>query len=372
MMSTTHQDYQDSSSSNGASAQTPLTSGSPPSSSVLIPDALADNGASAAATFDGSSNGNGNAARTAAFARGQASRETHAALPTLHDPSFLMGIKAEQDAEASASTQSVPAPPSTASSSKHGAGSSSTAKDSGKKKRRQMVACTSSPSPGVVQAPTDLGDGFQVTRVGCGESAATRQTSLPVSTAANAPRRTSSECRCRCHVRRGHTADSEALCRCTDTYIKSKPKLSRTGKLIEQAKVLYGDGELPSPLPSPTETEASMKSYMGAPPSQQQALTSSADARLAGSESARAFADHLIQVYFHVGRVVACTSAFPDSHIAPQMFHRNQSPVVQWDVFEREFNTASRNVRLLSPPLRCLTSVMMVRRLVPCRATKSR
>ncbi|KAM0745962.1 hypothetical protein T439DRAFT_145979 [Meredithblackwellia eburnea MCA 4105] len=76
--------------------------------------------------------------------------------------------------------------------------------------------------------------------------------------------------------------------KCTTEYVKTKPKAVRSGKLIQQAKMLYGDADINNlPLP-PGPSSGSNYQEIIMPPGQ---------ARLVNSELTLVLTDHLVEVY---------------------------------------------------------------------------
>ncbi|KAM0745958.1 hypothetical protein T439DRAFT_330158 [Meredithblackwellia eburnea MCA 4105] len=128
--------------------------------------------------------------------------------------------------------------------------------------------------------------------------------------------------------------------RCTDTYIKTKPKVVRSGKLIQQAKILYGDGNEQSTRTfikseSPSATTAAGRSSQSPPSS---SLIRATDARFFNQELARSIANHLIQVF--------------RAHV------HEQCAVVDLDHFQRNWDSAGHVAENMTPTGECVALVM--------------
>ncbi|BGP15169.1 hypothetical protein JCM10213v2_003126 [Rhodosporidiobolus nylandii] len=147
---------------------------------------------------------------------------------------------------------------------------------------------------------------------------------------------------------------------CTDTYVKSKPKVVRGGKLIQQAKLLYGEGGAPSAsstIPHPADSPLAATSSPASPidPSsiedlrrasvgslQQQAVVlSKADGQLMGSQLQLDVAEQLTRTYFSV--------------IHPQC------PLVDQELFMQAFNAAGRDARNMGAGNECLALTLQAR-----------
>ncbi|GAA5923652.1 hypothetical protein JCM3775_000461 [Rhodotorula graminis] len=129
---------------------------------------------------------------------------------------------------------------------------------------------------------------------------------------------------------------------CTDTYVKNKPKVVRGGKLINQAKALYGDnGQSPgvtSP-PSPVKNEYELQED----PRRLSASTASINAtspsaRLASLSLGHDLGDHLVRVFFDV--------------------FQPQCPLVDTMLFLQAWENAGRVTENLSPANECLALVI--------------
>ncbi|GAA5970594.1 hypothetical protein JCM11641_007363 [Rhodosporidiobolus odoratus] len=137
---------------------------------------------------------------------------------------------------------------------------------------------------------------------------------------------------------------------CTDTYVKSKPKVARGGKLITAAKLLYGDGasqqaSMPSGLPGPlVAPDASpgdgisvselIRDSSGSENQTLARLPDRREERLMSSQVQRDIAEQLIRTYF-------------------SMLHP-QCPLVDQAMFMQAFDAAGRVAENMSPANECL------------------
>ncbi|KAM0788978.1 hypothetical protein ACM66B_003050 [Microbotryomycetes sp. NB124-2] len=121
--------------------------------------------------------------------------------------------------------------------------------------------------------------------------------------------------------------------KCTDTYVRSKPKVVRSGKLIQQAKKLYGAGELAAQQAADSRMHngAGDLESLGAAAS---IVSQTENSHLAGSQISQALEDHLISTYSTV--------------------FQGQCYVIDWDVFTRNWDEAGRQCERLSPTVQCL------------------
>lgn len=144
---------------------------------------------------------------------------------------------------------------------------------------------------------------------------------------------------CFCHPRRLPHAPAPA-----DTYIANKPRVVRSGKLIQKAKELYGDHEgitdsdTPGPGPVRSATPQSARPPSPSPPQTQQVMRA-AEARFVSAELAKSVADHLVQNYFSV-------------------VHQ-QCHIVDAPTFQRVWDAAGRDSDRLNPTNECLALVIM-------------
>ncbi|BGP39142.1 hypothetical protein JCM10449v2_003080 [Rhodotorula kratochvilovae] len=131
---------------------------------------------------------------------------------------------------------------------------------------------------------------------------------------------------------------------CTDTYVKNKPKVVRGGKLINQAKALYGDNGGMSPSltspPSPVKPEYDLAedprrlSLSAASPLDPR----SPSTRLASMSLNHDLGDHLIRTFF-------------------DMF-QPQCPLVDVSLFLPAWENAGRMLENLSPANECMALVI--------------
>ncbi|GAA6016164.1 hypothetical protein JCM10207_004468 [Rhodosporidiobolus poonsookiae] len=136
---------------------------------------------------------------------------------------------------------------------------------------------------------------------------------------------------------------------CTDDYVKNKPKVVRGGKLISQAKALYGEGlnqsptppvstALPIPPPPPEQVEEIRRASSGSVGYGQAPTILPAEGRLMSTHINQDISDHLIQLYFRV-------------------LHQ-QCPQVDKDLFMRAYEAADRRIENLGPGNECLAMAM--------------
>ncbi|GAA6054141.1 hypothetical protein JCM3770_003216 [Rhodotorula araucariae] len=132
---------------------------------------------------------------------------------------------------------------------------------------------------------------------------------------------------------------------CTDTYVKNKPKVARGGKLINQAKALYGDNggmstsSMTSP-PSPVKLEHDLAddprrlSLSAASPLGPR----SPSTRLASMTFTHDLGDHLVRTFFDV--------------------FQPQCPLVDVSLFLPAWENAGRTLENLSPTNECMALVV--------------
>ncbi|GAA5910710.1 hypothetical protein JCM5296_006820 [Sporobolomyces johnsonii] len=131
---------------------------------------------------------------------------------------------------------------------------------------------------------------------------------------------------------------------CTDTYVKNKPKTVRSGKLIAQAKLLFGENAARPSGPGPGGTAADLAVPSPAetvrPPStlRQDVVLAPAQSRLVNSQVSREIGDHLIRTFFAV--------------------FQPQCPLVDQELFEGAWTLAGRVSENLSPANECLAAVI--------------
>ncbi|GAA5952491.1 hypothetical protein JCM21900_005327 [Sporobolomyces salmonicolor] len=120
--------------------------------------------------------------------------------------------------------------------------------------------------------------------------------------------------------------------RCTLVYVEQKSRKTRQGRLISQAKLLYGDADTPSTsLYKATVSE----------------LPYAIEGRRAKKDEwvhlqlARVLSTHLLEVYEHIVH--------------------GQIPVVDFDYFKRELGQVAGNVDALQPDMRCLSHAWAAR-----------
>ncbi|GAA5897114.1 hypothetical protein JCM6882_001796 [Rhodosporidiobolus microsporus] len=139
---------------------------------------------------------------------------------------------------------------------------------------------------------------------------------------------------------------------CTDSYVKNRPKVVRSGKLIAQAKLLYGD---PGSSASPT-------GHNGAPISPDSAVGGDApspieDVRRASSASA----GHVVAVKPAEGRLMGSQM---NHDVAEKLTHtflthlHPQCPLFDQDAFMQAFEAAGRVAENMTPANECLALVM--------------
>lgn len=134
--------------------------------------------------------------------------------------------------------------------------------------------------------------------------------------------------------------------KCTDSYVKTKPRVVRSGKLIEKAKILYGDGEVDQAVRrSPTATASPIDADIlnGSGPfefvsSVSNQLVPTGDSRLVKAQLAHSVSDHLIQAYH-------------------DLIH-TQCPIVDWAHFQVNYDASGRRAEAMSPTGECLCLVM--------------
>ncbi|KAK4055520.1 hypothetical protein OIV83_000066 [Microbotryomycetes sp. JL201] len=138
-------------------------------------------------------------------------------------------------------------------------------------------------------------------------------------------------------VRRTVASRPRRALKCTDTYVRSKPKVVRSGKLIQQAKKLYGAGELAAQQAADSRMHngGSDLDSLGAAASM---VSQTENARLAGHQISQALEEHLISTYSTV--------------------FQGQCYVVEWDVFARNWDEASHQSDHLHPTVQCLAYTM--------------
>ncbi|GAA6023933.1 hypothetical protein JCM11491_000292, partial [Sporobolomyces phaffii] len=137
---------------------------------------------------------------------------------------------------------------------------------------------------------------------------------------------------------------------CTDTYVKNKPKTVRSGKLIQQAKALYGDDPL-KPALSPIGAETTPTSNTSSrpsiaehttprPPSRQDLVQvpSASQSRLVHSQISRDISSELVSTFFSVLHSIC--------------------PLVDKDQFEVAWNLAGQVPENLTPANECLAAVL--------------
>ncbi|KDE09035.1 hypothetical protein MVLG_00754 [Microbotryum lychnidis-dioicae p1A1 Lamole] len=158
--------------------------------------------------------------------------------------------------------------------------------------------------------------------------------------------------------------------KCTDAYVKSKPKVIRSGKLIQQAKKLYGNGEdggsgderqpeaageemesnedfdgllyvASNAIQTSAESAATGAPDHGSPPpptAPPLSLVTGPQSRIISTQLGLAVQDHLVQTYYTVFQV--------------------QMHVVDWPVFQQTWDNAGRNAAAMSPTNECLAVVI--------------
>lgn len=138
---------------------------------------------------------------------------------------------------------------------------------------------------------------------------------------------------------------------CTDTYVKNKPKTVRSGKLIQQAKALYGDDPVKtiSPPALAETTPPSSAAHLPVvnqhttprPPSRQDLVhlsTCSSQSQLIYSQITRDIASELISTFFSVQHQIC--------------------PLVDQAQFEIAWNLAGHVAENLTPANECLAAVL--------------
>ncbi|BGP23916.1 hypothetical protein JCM10295v2_002817 [Rhodotorula toruloides] len=208
------------------------------------------------------------------------------------EPAALAG------ADARASTSGGPA--AGKKGAKRGAGSDKVALDKDgnpKKKRKQLVACDSCRLRRVKCDKADMGGG------------------------------PCSEC-----VKKSIT--------CTDTYVKNKPKVVRGGKLIAQAKKLYGENGVGGPVASSSASPAKLE-YESSEDGRRQSFSSVlpfSDHRLSFSFVNQELGEHLVRTFFDI--------------LQPQC------PLVDQDMFMQAWEASGRVPENMSPANECLALVI--------------
>ncbi|GAA6064577.1 hypothetical protein JCM10212_006202 [Sporobolomyces blumeae] len=139
---------------------------------------------------------------------------------------------------------------------------------------------------------------------------------------------------------------------CTSIYVSTKPKTVRSGKLIQQAKAMFGDDPAKHP-PIPIEPHIPVSSHPDPPPpvsalrSQSPhlashvelvAFPSNAQNRLVQSQLSHDISSELINTYFDVIHPVC--------------------PLVDHAIFDAAWNLAGRSMENLSPANECLAAVL--------------
>ncbi|GAA5987138.1 hypothetical protein JCM10908_001045 [Rhodotorula pacifica] len=127
---------------------------------------------------------------------------------------------------------------------------------------------------------------------------------------------------------------------CTDTYVKNKPKIVRGGKLISQAKKMYGEGVDLDGNPVPDfEDGAGSETYLPAP-REQSAFSFQPQARqqLVMNQLTPDVSDHLVRIFFDV--------------------FQPQCPLVDETYFMQAWQAAGRDSANLTPALECLALAM--------------
>ncbi|TKA57694.1 hypothetical protein B0A53_00843 [Rhodotorula sp. CCFEE 5036] len=122
---------------------------------------------------------------------------------------------------------------------------------------------------------------------------------------------------------------------CTDTYVKNKPKIVRGGKLISQAKKMYGEGLDNDGNPVPDYEEGG-EPYLPVPaPIEPPAFSfQHQQQQLAMNQLTPDVSDHLIRIFFEV--------------------FQPQCPLVDEDYFLQSWQAAGRDSSNLTPALECL------------------
>ncbi|GAA5955819.1 hypothetical protein JCM21900_001724 [Sporobolomyces salmonicolor] len=131
---------------------------------------------------------------------------------------------------------------------------------------------------------------------------------------------------------------------CTDTYVKNKPRTVRSGKLIAQAKLLFGENAAKQSGPSLGGSAADLAVHSPAEtvrpplPLRHDVVLASAQSRLVNSQVSREIGDHLIRTFFAV--------------------FQPQCPLVDQELFEAAWTLAGRASENLSPANECLAAVI--------------
>ncbi|GAA5963875.1 hypothetical protein JCM3765_004048 [Sporobolomyces pararoseus] len=139
---------------------------------------------------------------------------------------------------------------------------------------------------------------------------------------------------------------------CTDTYVKNKPKTVRSGKLIQQAKALFGDDPLKATVSPPAPSESTPPSNSSQlpvvsqhttprPPSRQDLIhlsSSSSQSQLVHSQISRDISSELISTFFSIQHQIC--------------------PLVDQTQFEIAWNLAGQVTENLTPANECLAAVI--------------
>lgn len=137
-----------------------------------------------------------------------------------------------------------------------------------------------------------------------------------------------------------------------DSYIANKPRVVRSGKLIQRAKELYGDHHHLESTPSELDPSSRGTSSTPAPPllgglrrassrtpqDPGQSVIRAAEARFVSSELGRTISAHLVQNYFDVVH--------------------EQCHLVDAEPFLKAWDAAGRDTDMLSPSYDCLALVI--------------
>ncbi|GAA5861270.1 hypothetical protein JCM3774_002248 [Rhodotorula dairenensis] len=121
---------------------------------------------------------------------------------------------------------------------------------------------------------------------------------------------------------------------CTDTYVKNKPKIVRGGKLISQAKKMYGEGLDNEGNPVPEYEDGGSETYLPAPTEQPPFGFQPQQRQLVMNQLPPDVSDHLVRIFFDV--------------------FQPQCPLVDEDYFLQAWQAAGCDASNLTPALECL------------------